>query len=383
MDFIDLESLYYLKQFNLNLGYLNINLLKNIYNNNDFNLNFFFNSELINLKNYFVYFFIALNLRLKMPVLNTILRKNLKKKIIKVFTLGFLSKDISLNVTNLGNNLFNLFTVLENKNIFNFFYFYNSFFLSSFFFFNNYNNIALIIGENFFFIKNVFKLLTFFSNLFHLSSNDIYILFTNVIDLNSQELNIKRNKKYNNVNSLIYSFTYNLKEKKKKSFTILQNSFFLSNLMYFNLIVPTVSFFEYSGLYLNFEGRLRKKLKIYSFNNNQLKSNLDILKYLNLILNKFINFNILKFSILNYFYNLINLNYNFFVKFYNNNIKILKLNNIKNFYIYLIRFNNIYLFDILINIYRYKDLYKISPILNKVTKSFNTYLNILNAGELV
>lgn len=388
-DYIDLESLYYLKKFNLNLGYLNINLLKNIYNNFDFNLNFFFNSELNNLKNYFLYFFLVLNLRLKMPLLNTILRKNLKKKTIKIFTIGFLSKDISLNVFNLGNNLLQLINILENKSSLNYSHYYISFFFSSFITYNslfkNYIDIALLVGENFFFFKNSFKLLLNCFQLLNIKYKDIYILFTNVIDLNYQELHLKNNKNYNYMDKFIYSFTFDiLKKKKKRSFTILQNSFFLQDITQFNLIVPTVSFFEYSGLYLNFEGRLRQKLKVYSFKNVQLKSNLEILKYLNIVLKKSFSFNIFNFNIIKYFSNLIDLNYNFFIKFYNINfIIILKNSNIQFFYNYLLLYDNINFYDILVNIYHYKDLYKVSPILNKVTKSLNNYLNILNAGELI
>ena len=173
-------------------------MVKNIYNNVDFNLNFLFNSELNNLKNYFLYFFIALNLRLKMPLLNTILRKNLKKKIIKIYSLGFLSKDISLNVINLGNNLNQLINILENKNKYIYSCFYNSFFLSSFINYKNYLNIVFIVGENFFYIKNAFKLLHNFYNKFNINYSDIYILFVNVIDLNYQELNLKKKKSFKN-----------------------------------------------------------------------------------------------------------------------------------------------------------------------------------------
>ena len=158
-DFIDLESLFYLKQFNLNFGYLNINLIKNIYNNIDFNFFFLFNSSINNLVNYSLYLFITLNLRLKMPLLNTILRKKLKKKTIKIYSVGFISKDISLNVINLGNNLFQFINLLENKNKFIFFYYFTSFFLSSFFYIKNNKNIAVSIGENFFFFKNAYKLI--------------------------------------------------------------------------------------------------------------------------------------------------------------------------------------------------------------------------------
>jgi len=320
-----------------------------------------------------------------MPLLNTILRKNLKKKTIIIFIICFLSKDISINVSNLSNNLIQLFNILENKSSYNYFYYYNSFFLSSFFNLKNYLNNAIIIGENFFFIKNAFKLLSNLYYLLNFKYNDIYILFTNVIDLNSQELNLKKNKSYSNKSKLIYSFNfYILKKKKKESFAILQNSFFLQDVTKFNLILPTVSFFEYSGLFLNFEGRLRKKLKVYSFKNVQLKSNLDIFKYFNIVLNKSFNYTIFNFNLLKYFFKLINLNYNFFIKFYNNNlINIIKNFNIKIFYNYLLLFDNINLFDNLVNIYHYKDLYKISPLLNKVTKSLNNYLNTFNAGELI
>ena len=215
-DFIDLECLFHLKKFNLNLGYLNINLIKNIYNNIDFNLYFFFNSELNNLKNYFLYFFIVLNLRLKMPLLNSILRKSLKKKFIKIYSLGFLSKDISLNVINLGNNLNTVINILENKNNFIYINYFNSFFLSSFINLKNYLNVAFIVGENFFFIKNAYKLLNNLYINFNLKLTDLYILFTNVIDLNYQELNLKSNKKFKNKSMLLYSFTFDVLKKKKK-----------------------------------------------------------------------------------------------------------------------------------------------------------------------
>jgi len=379
-DFIDLESLFYLKQFNLNFGYLNINLIKNIYNNIDFNFFFLFNSSINNLVNYSLYLFITLNLRLKMPLLNTILRKKLKKKTIKIYSVGFISKDISLNVINLGNNLFQFINLLENKNKFIFFYYFTSFFLSSFFYIKNNKNIAVSIGENFFFFKNAYKLILNFFFFLKLDYKDLYILFTNVIDLNFQELVLqnKKNKFISNKSKLLYSFTFDIVEKKKiGSFSILQNSFFIKDLIKFNLILPTVSFFEYVGLFLNFEGRLRKKLKIYNYKNLNLKSNLNILKYLNIILKKSFNFKNFNYNLLKYFNNLI-YNYNYFLQFYSNNLIILKNYSIKFFYNYKLNYNNILFFDYLINIYKFKNLYKISFTLNKVSKSLNSYLNIYN-----
>ena len=150
-DFIDLESLYFLKSFNLNFGLLNINLLKKFYNNSDFNFNYFFNVESLNLVNYYYYFFLVLNLRLKMPLLNTRIRTNLKRKKVKMFSIGFVSFDISFNMINLGNNFKNIFNILENKSKFNLNFFYISSFISQFFNISNSKDLALLVGENFFF----------------------------------------------------------------------------------------------------------------------------------------------------------------------------------------------------------------------------------------
>ena len=295
-DFLDLETLYYVKQFNLNLGYLNVNLLQPIYNNSDLTCLFFFNSNLKNLRNYKIFFFLALNLRLRMPVLNARLRQLLKKRKIKIFSLGFSSYDISLSIKNLGNNLVSFFNILENKSVFSLSLFYNSFFLSSFIKLSNYVNKALIVGDNFFFLKNCYKLLLNFCHFFSFFYKDLYILFVNVIDLNFQELFFKQsNKRFLN-NSFIYSFSDNiiftaksLKLKKFNFFSVLQRSIFSKKSKRFNLVLPTTAFFEYSGLFFNFFGSLRSKLKIYSYNLN-LKSNLDIMKYFSYILNFSLSF---------------------------------------------------------------------------------------------
>jgi len=187
-----------------------------------------------------------------MPLLNTILRKNLKKKTIRIFTIGFLSKDISINVSNLGNNLIQLFNILENKSSYNYFYYYNSFFLSSFFNLKNYLNNAIIIGENFFFIKNAFKLLSNLYYLLNFKYNDIYILFTNVIDLNSQEINIKKKKRKSKKRKKIYSITFDiLKKKKKKNFSIFKKFFFFKNFKKFYFIFIFFFFFFFLIFFLN------------------------------------------------------------------------------------------------------------------------------------
>ena len=72
------------------------------------------------------------------------------------------------------------------------------------------------------------------------------------------------------------------------------------------------------------------------------------------------------------------------MKFYNKNLNNKSnLLNLNFFYNYNLKYGNICFYDTLINIYKYKNLYKVSFILNKVSKSLNNYLNIFNATKLI
>lgn len=403
-DFIDLESFFFLKKLNINLGFLNINLSKNLYNNCDWNFFFFFNTSLQNLKDYSKIFFLLINLRLQMPLLNTNLRLKLKKKKnVKIFSLGFVSYDISYDIVNIGNNFLTFFSILENKSKLNFFFFFKDYLFSSFnvkFFKKDLQNErdtiltkdhAFLIGDNFFFFKNTFKLILDFCSKFFLWIKDLFVLFTNTIDLNYQNLNLKTRKKKKM--SLIYSFfnfSNSFLKKKKGDFSILQSSIFFKNFKNYNIILPVTSFFEYTGFFFNFEGRLRKKLKVYSYKNSNLKSNKEILKYIYLILNKFIFFK--RFFFFNFFRNLIKIDYNF-LNYLSKNLIIFKYSfNYKNenwdswnFYNCIEEINllykrsnvvisNVYFFDYLINIYKTKNFYKNSGTLNKASTFFNSYI---------
>ena len=64
-------------------------------------------------------------------------------------------------------------------------------------------------------------------------------------------------------------------------------------------------------------------------------------------------------------------------------LKVYKNFSINLYYDYVLILNNTIFFEVLVNIYKYKNLYQISVILNKVSKYFNSYLTSFNAGELV
>lgn len=374
-DFFDLGSLIALKNLSLKFGYLNINVIKNYYVNNDFNFFYFFNSKLLTLNDYFYYFFISINLRLKMPLLNSKLRLLLKRKEVKLFSIGFVSFDISFFMLNLGNNLKNLLKVLENKSSLNKNIVYSSFFVNQFFsFVNKFKNLALIIGDNFFLFKNTYKLLQNFISFFYINVSNVYCLFTDTIALHYNELNLKSKKNLDlKFFFNFYSLSNSLFIRQKKSFSVLQTSNFSSSIKNNNLILPVSSFFEYDGNFLNFEGRLRKKLKAYSYSHAVLKSNNDILKYFNLIVKKVYTQFLFNFSHLQFFSNLLFLNS--FDLIYKKNL-ILNFLNLDLTFNSQVFFFNHNVFDYLVNIYKFKGLYKNSVTLHKVSSYLNSYLNV-------
>lgn len=270
---MDLESLYFLKHFNNNLGFLNVVFEKNIFNIFDLNFFYFFNTSLSNLKFYTFFFFVALNLRLQMPLLNVQLKQQLKLNNINIFSLGFASFDFSVSIINLGNNLQKFLGILENKSLFVLNLYFNSFFLSTFFSLINFKKKALLVGDNFFFINKINKLLINFCFVFSYSYKDLFVLFRKTIDLNQQHLGLKTYNKSVFNSKFLYSFTPSVKKTYfTQGFSVLQNSHFYKNTRNFNLILPVTSFFEFEGSFLNFAGYIRTKLKVYSYKNHLMSN---------------------------------------------------------------------------------------------------------------
>jgi predicted molibdopterin-dependent oxidoreductase YjgC len=96
--------------------------------------------------------------------------------------------------------------------------------------------------------------------------------------------------------------TLMLKINKNKNFVIYHGCFFDLGARYSNLLIPSHSNFEYNGIFVNNEGRIRKLTKIISkngINNSELFVLLKL--YINFYINS--NFSILKNfkKILSYF----------------------------------------------------------------------------------
>jgi hypothetical protein len=310
-----------------------------------------------------------------MPLLNVQLKQQFKLNNIKIFSLGFSSFDFSSNTINLGNNLQKFFSIMENKSSLVLNLYFSSYFLSSFFNLVNSKKKALLVGENFFFIKNIFKVLINFCFFFNYLYNDLFVLFKKTIDLIQQHLVLKTSKNLFFNSKFLYSFTPSLQKKHfKKSFSVLQNSHFYKNTKNYNLILPVASFFEYEASFLNFSGYIRTKLRVYSYDKDLL-SNSDLIKYLLSSLDLALMF--YTYIFFKYFLSLCSLNYDYFYSFYNYNLFLSsKLLFFKYIYFSKIILDNLTLFDYKLNNYRLTDISNISKSIKKVSVFFNTFINV-------
>jgi anaerobic selenocysteine-containing dehydrogenase len=173
-------------------------------------------------------------------------------------------------------------------------------------------------------------------------------------DINlEQNINNFNDKTYSSLkydNEIVYalnidSFFFN-KKKKDKLFYIYQGHHILknNNINIFDILLPTVTFFEKSNNFLNFFG-LIQKTKFILFPNKNSRTDFRIL---------FIIFRFLK----NIDVNLSILNYNFLsLNFFN--FSIFK----KNYNFLKLKFNNLNLNSIITNIYKFNQILRSSLIL--------------------
>jgi anaerobic selenocysteine-containing dehydrogenase len=173
-------------------------------------------------------------------------------------------------------------------------------------------------------------------------------------DINlEQNINNFNDKTYSSLkydNEIVYalnidSFFFN-KKKKDKLFYIYQGHHILknNNINIFDILLPTVTFFEKSNNFLNFFG-LIQKTKFILFPNKNSRTDFRIL----FIIFRFLKNIDVNFSILNYNF----LSLNFF------NFSIFK----KNYNFLKLKFNNLNLNSIITNIYKFNQILRSSLIL--------------------
>jgi len=243
----------------------------------------------------------------KLTILNAKLRKLILiyGKRIKIFSIGLANSYNNLQVISYGNSLFDFYNMIKGKNNINLNCMFRGI-LSSLFFKNNLKFLNLTI----FFKSNSFNNLSFYISKIFFNFLNLKI---NLIHNNISYLNIYENNNYkvfkgnNNINDRLI-FLENMDDLqflsalqlKKKDFVIYHGQFFGLSTNSANLIIPSCSFFEYNGIFINMEGRIRKVTKVVSQN---IVTSFDFFTILKLCYNKYILHN---FSLINNFKKIVN-----------------------------------------------------------------------------
>lgn len=282
------------------------------YNLSDFR-NHYFIDKIINIfDNVRNLLFIGTNIRLELPLMNSKLRKciNNNKKI-KIFYVGLSNSYNNVPVISCGNSIFDLINIFKGKNIaFSKNIFVKSIFYSLF----TTNNLKYMYFRVFIKngINNVNIIKVFFEKIFN---KYFFFKINNLID-NISFLNIFENgnyrlndRVYNNLEKRFIFFeninehlVFNYLKISKNDFVIYHGQFFGINQEIIDLIIPSLSIYEYNGTFINLEGRIRKLIKAVSQNlisshdffivlkvcySNYLKTNLSFMKNFNKIIGFF------------------------------------------------------------------------------------------------
>jgi NADH-quinone oxidoreductase chain G len=374
-EFVDIYSIINLKKLFDFVG-LSINLVEDFFFNIDFRKNFIFDID-FNDDNIFI--FVNLNLRYEMPLLNSKVNRLFKK--INLFILNFFSNNVGIFS---GNNILDFKNFIISKTKFNLNIFYTKFEYSIFNFNIRTLCLNIIFGLNFFRANNyILKNLvtSLFSN--YLKNFKVNILNSNLTYLNFFEIGLKFfNNKFMKFNDC-FIFLYNvdneifLNKVLNNNFIVYVGSFFDVSGKVSNLIFPITLFFEYNGLFLNFEGKLRKLFKVV---NNNIFNSVDLFNllfvYMKLKIKRtfFIFNNFLKII---KFFKKFNINWNFFIDY--NKMNLSYLNKQINYYYLNFKQIEIKIFDSFIyNYYKTDVISKNSKNLNLASIDFINNLNILN-----
>lgn len=365
-NFLDLESIFLVKQFSTKYADFTINSnkffsKKNI--NNDFRNNFLMNLNINDLKLFKKILIIGLNLRLESPLLNIFFKDLVNKNLLKIYNIGSAYNYNYYNY-NFGNNPLEIYKFFEGKS------FLNNIFKNS-------NEKNLILIGNSFLNRNDF-FTNIFDNFFYLNKKNFIVKLLNIYNTNNiiNELNLLNNiskfsdislseKKQLNLekNNLLYlmntdSIFFN---KINAYFIIYQghHNFKLNNLFFKTeknnfLILPTLTFFEKSGIFLNFLGVFQKTKLILTpplFVRNDWKI-LNI--FYNIFTNKVLykNLSELRFNAFK--------NYNIFLNNFINSY----ICNAKNLKKYIFKINNVLMLSSITNLNLSNQILKASKILN-------------------
>jgi NADH-quinone oxidoreductase chain G len=278
----DFESKFLLKN-NLNqLGISNISYLypnkKENFFNTDISSNFLFNKSLKSIENSDLCLILNSDIRKEGSILNIHLINRIKKGNFTIASIGP-KYDYTYPIEHLGINLNNLLEIIKGKHIF----------CKKL---KKAKNPIIIIGtNNFYQFINFNSIIEKFKNLSFMSNLNFNILHTQSSYLNFLEIFNKKYNFNNKKNNLYYlyntDFQKNLKKNifNKNNFIIYQGHHFTLDAQNSNLILPSLTFLEKEGIYLNIEGKIQKNNNILKKKTNQ-RLDIDIFKYLYLFIRK-------------------------------------------------------------------------------------------------
>jgi NADH-quinone oxidoreductase chain G len=263
-DLIDLESIFYLKNFLNKVGINNICYEKYL-NQNNFNINsdltsnFLFNNSLKSIEESDLCLIINSNIRQEGSILNIHLINRLKKGNFKVAYIGN-KNDFTYPVQHLGLTLNVLIKIILGK---------HSFCKDL----KKAKNPLIIVGENIINQKNGYNILSKVKNISFLK-NKINFFNSKASLINFLEVGFSNNKFYQNKSNLFYLFNTNLKSKLKKKendFIIYQGHHFTEDAQKSNLVLPGLTFLEKKGTYINIEGFIQKNDTFLNLDTEQRK----------------------------------------------------------------------------------------------------------------
>lgn len=281
----DLESNFLLKKTLNQLGISNISYLypnkKENYFNFDITSNYLFNTSFKSLENVDLCLIINSDIREEASILNIHLINRLKKGNFDVFYIGE-KKNYTYQTKHLGISIDILIKIIQGK---------HSFCKK----FKKAKNPIIICGTNFFNqLNNSSIMIEKFKNLSFIFPNNFNILHSQSSYLNFLEIFNKKYNFQNQKNNFYYLYNTNFQKELKKTennFIVYQGHHFTLDANAADIILPSLTFLEKKGIYLNTEGFIQKNNIIIERATDQ-RSDFSIFKFLNFFIQKNNNSNL-------------------------------------------------------------------------------------------
>ena len=271
--FLELSNIYSIKTFTYSLN-SNTSILNTV-TFIDFRSFFFSTISLKTIKQKKLFVLVNLNLRMELPLLNLKIRRQILNYKLLVYYLG-LAVNLNYFYEYIGNSILNLILILKGQSWLSFKLFsLNFLILINGYLTKNSNNLSL-------FLFNILKFVYVYFGKTYLK-----FLFLDVSSLNLSELGFINNinkvhsKEETSLNANLKNFNLNffynslnlatsvlLSDNTKiitNSFSIYQGAHITDDSMVSDIILPSYTFFEKFGFFLNFSGLLQQSIRCFNF----------------------------------------------------------------------------------------------------------------------